>query len=55
MDFVLRPEGRALGLTSVDIARQIRGAFFGAEALREQVGRLERKAIRSIAQRSERQ
>lgn len=45
MDFVLRPEGRALGLTSVDIARQIRGAFFGAEALREQVGRLERKAI----------
>ena len=45
MDFVLRSEGRALGLTSVDVARQLRGAFFGAEALREQVGRLERKAV----------
>jgi multidrug efflux pump subunit AcrB len=39
LDFRLRPEARALGLTASDIARQLRGAFFGIEALREQRGR----------------
>ena len=34
----LRPEARTLGLTLDDIARQMRGAFFGEEALRVQRG-----------------
>ena len=34
LDFVLLPEGRALGLTPADIGTQLRGAFFGSLALR---------------------
>lgn len=34
-DFALRPEGRNLGLTSSDVGRQLRDAFFGAVALRQ--------------------
>ena len=34
-DFRLRPEGRALGLTSADVGRQLRDSFFGALALRQ--------------------
>ena len=45
LDFQLLLEGRTLGLTSADIARQLRSSFFGTEALREQVGRLERKTM----------
>lgn len=45
LDFQLLPEGRSLGLSSTDIARQIRSSFYGAEAVREQVGRLERKTM----------
>lgn len=45
LDFRLRPEGRSLGLTTQDVARQIRAAFFGAEALRQQRGRNEIKII----------
>ncbi len=41
----LLPEARNLGLTSVDLARQIRGAFYGAEALRLQRGRNEVKVM----------
>jgi multidrug efflux pump subunit AcrB len=41
LDVRIRPEGRSLGLTSQDVARQIRAAFFGAEALRQQRGRNE--------------
>ena len=33
-DFKLRPEGRGLGLTSEEVGRQLRGAFFGDLALR---------------------
>ena len=33
-DFVLRPEGRALGLTDEELGDQLRGAFFGSLALR---------------------
>jgi multidrug efflux pump subunit AcrB len=33
-DFTLLPEGRALGLTPVEVGRQLRGAFFGDIALR---------------------
>ena len=38
ISFNLRPEGISLGLTGYDIARQIRAAFYGAEALRQQRG-----------------
>ena len=34
LDFTLLPEGRALGLTPVEVGRQLRGAFFGDIALR---------------------
>ncbi len=35
----LKPEGKTLGLTQIDLARQIRGAFFGEQAQRVQRGR----------------
>jgi multidrug efflux pump subunit AcrB len=34
-DFKLLPEGRNLGLTSNDVGRQVRDAFFGALAMRQ--------------------
>ena len=34
-DFVLRPEGRHLGLTALDVGSQIRDAFYGALAMRQ--------------------
>ncbi len=39
LDFTLRPEARARGITEAMLARQIRDAFFGAEAVRQQRGR----------------
>jgi multidrug efflux pump subunit AcrB len=45
LDFRLRDEGRSLGITAMDIARQVRGAFYGAEALRQQRGRHEIKVM----------
>jgi multidrug efflux pump subunit AcrB len=39
LDLELMAEGRALGLTELDLARQVRAAFHGAEALRQQRGR----------------
>ena len=44
-DFSLRDEARRLGLTSREIASQVRAAFFGAEALRQQRGRDELKVM----------
>ncbi len=41
LDLKLKPEARALGLTELELARQIRGAFFGSEAVRQQRGREE--------------
>ncbi|MCD4831201.1 MAG: efflux RND transporter permease subunit [Anaerohalosphaeraceae bacterium] len=41
MDFSLKPEGESLGLTAHSVARQVRNAFYGAEALRQQRGRNE--------------
>jgi multidrug efflux pump subunit AcrB len=35
----LKPEARGYGLTEMDMARQVRHAFFGAEAVRQQRGR----------------
>ncbi len=40
-DFTLRTEGHSLGLTVSDLARQVRSAFYGSEALRQQRGRSE--------------
>lgn len=37
----LKPEARTLGVTEEDLGRQVRAAFFGAEALRLQRGRNE--------------
>jgi multidrug efflux pump subunit AcrB len=34
-DFVLRPEGRNLGLTPADVGRQLRDSFYGALAMRQ--------------------
>jgi len=45
LDFRLKPEGRSLGLTSREVARQVRNAFYGAEALRQQRGRNEIKVM----------
>jgi len=45
LDFHLRPEAQALGLTSLEVGRQLRNAFFGAEAVREQRGRRELKVM----------
>lgn len=39
LNVTLTPAGKTLGLTSTDVGRQLRGAFFGAEALRQQRGR----------------
>jgi len=41
LDLTLRPEGHSLGLTVREVARQVRAAFYGAEALRLQRGRSE--------------
>ena len=39
LDFELTPEARSLGITEIDLAQQVRAAFFGAEAARQQRGR----------------
>ncbi|NNJ69972.1 MAG: efflux RND transporter permease subunit, partial [Kiritimatiellales bacterium] len=41
IDFSITPEGRSLGLTSREIARQVRNSYYGAEAIRQQRGRNE--------------
>lgn len=43
LDFRILPEGESLGLNSAIVARQVRNAFYGAEALRQQRGRNEVK------------
>ncbi len=45
MDFKIKDSVRGLGLTASDLARQVRGAFYGAEALRVQRGRDEVKVL----------
>ena len=44
-EYAVTDAGRALGLTSQDVARQIRGSFYGSEAIREQRGRNELKVM----------
>jgi len=45
VDFKIRPEGEALGLTAMGVARQVRDAFYGAEVTRQQRGRNEMKIM----------
>ena len=45
IDFKVRPEGQSLGLTAQEVARQVRNAYYGAEALRQQRGRNEVKVM----------
>jgi multidrug efflux pump subunit AcrB len=45
IDFMLKPEGRSLGLTSTEVARQVRNAYYGSEAIRQQRGRNEVKVM----------
>jgi multidrug efflux pump subunit AcrB len=47
----LKPAARALGVTETDLAQQIRGAFFGIEALREQRGRDELRVYVRLPER----
>ncbi len=44
-DFRIRPEATSLGITASDLARQVRAAFYGAEALRQQRGRDELRVM----------
>ena len=41
LDFSIKPEGQSLGLTSAEVANQVRNAFSGAKALSQQRGRNE--------------
>ena len=43
--FRLRPLARSLGITEAELGRQLRGAFYGSEALRLQRGRSEVKVM----------
>ena len=43
LDFSLLPQGINLGLTSSEVAAQVRGSYYGTEALRQQRGRNEVK------------
>jgi multidrug efflux pump subunit AcrB len=45
IDFQIKPEARSLGLRSKEVARQVRHAYYGAEALRQQRGRNEVKVM----------
>jgi multidrug efflux pump subunit AcrB len=45
IDFTVTPEGKSLGLNASLIARQVRNAFYGAEAIRQQRGRNEIKIM----------
>ncbi len=44
-DFSLLPTGKSLGLTALEVARQVRNSFYGSEVLRQQRGRNEVKVI----------
>lgn len=54
-DFQLKPEGRSLGLTSQEVARQMRSSFYGAEAVRQQRGRNEVKVMVRLPEEQRRQ
>jgi len=45
IDFTIRPEGRSVGLSAREVAKQVRNSFYGAEVLRQQRGRNEIKVM----------
>ena len=45
LDLRLTPEATSVGLTAADLARQVRNAFHGTEALRQQQGRNEVRVV----------
>ena len=45
IDFKIKPEAQSLGLQAADVARQVRQAYYGAEAIRQQRGRNEVKVM----------
>jgi multidrug efflux pump subunit AcrB len=45
IDFTLRAHARTLGITEGDLARQLRNAYYGAEAVRQQRGRDELRVV----------
>ena len=45
LDFKLKPAARSLGITEANLAQQLRSAFFGAEAVRQQRGRDELRTM----------
>ncbi|MHC5019631.1 MAG: efflux RND transporter permease subunit [Planctomycetota bacterium] len=45
LDVRLRPAGESLGLTAADVGRQVRNAFYGAEAFRDQRKRDEMRVL----------
>ena len=50
LDYSLTEEARSLAFTGSDVARQLRSAFYGSEALREQRGRNEVKVMVRLPQ-----
>ena len=54
LNFRIKPEARSLGLNATALAQQVRGAFYGVEALRQQRGRDEVKVMVRLPE-SERQ
>ncbi len=51
IDFTLKAEGKSLGLTAREVARQVRHALYGAEVLRQQRGRNEIKVMVRLPQK----
>jgi len=51
LDFKIKPEGKSLSLTANSVARQVRGAFYGSEVLRQQRGRNEIKVMVRLPER----
>jgi len=45
LNLTLKPEAKALGITAADLSNQLRGAFHGIEALRQQRGENEIKVM----------
>ncbi|MBS3733803.1 MAG: efflux RND transporter permease subunit [Phycisphaerae bacterium] len=51
LDVTVTREGESLGLTAREIGRQVRSAFYGAEAIRQQRGRNELKVMVRLPER----
>ena len=54
LSLTVKPEARSLGVNATDLARQLRGSFYGAEALRQQRGRNEVKVMVRLPEKERR-